>query len=963
MKHLFTLFLVLSNFFVFAEPIIETPTDLIICQDETTVDLTIKNPEILGALNPADYTVVFFNTDQDAQNNISPIANPTFFLLSSFPQQIYVRVYENADTTNFALTSFSILAVDLNYTQPNDLVLVDDPFDGFGSFDLESQTPIISNGSSTLTVMYYETFMDAISGVNPINSAESYFNISNPQTIYVRLENETGCSETTSFDLIVNNVADDFINFPDANFKIKLISLGLDTNSDGEIQYTEAANLMPVLDVSGSFISNLEGFQFFPNVTSLYCNNNQLTALNLNSNTNLTFVNCNNNQISTLNVNSNSNLVDLLANNNQLSNISLSNHPNLETLWLSNNQLQNLNVSSCIALKELSVGNNSLVNLNLSMNTMLDDLQCSQNQLLELDLTNNSNLLFLNCGYNQLASLELTSLENLETLYCSFNNLVDLDCSSNYNLTAIGFVGNPLETINIKNGSDESLNVDSGSWWENWSEFNSPNLIYVCADEFQVENINSIVNTTNTNVNSFCTLGLANNANVLNVSVKFDSNNNGCEDQDVQIPYFGFVVNDVPNTTESLMFTNNLGQLNFFSNLATDYEVTPWIENPSYFNVTPEINSVNFPSTTNNQESLTFCVTANGVYQDLEVIIVPIVPAKPGFQAVYKIVYRNKGNQTINTENAVTFSYNDDLLDFVEASIVPETNTTGMLSWLYNDLKPFEVKSIEVTLYVNPPTDPDFPVNIDDQLAFSATISPSGTADETPDDNSVTFNQSVVGSYDPNNIICLQGETAPVDLIGDYLYYVINFENTGNSEAVNILVNSLINDSYYDINSLRVIESSHNVNTKIENNQVDFYFENIYLEGGGHGNILLKMATNPGLQVNDFVKSKANIYFDYNFPILTNDATTTFAVLSADNFDPINAFKIYPNPVADILFIQAIETIKSVELYDQMGRLVSVKLPNESEIEMDLTTQQTPGVYFVKITTQSYTKTEKLIVK
>jgi hypothetical protein len=63
------------------------------------------------------------------------------------------------------------------------------------------------------------------------------------------------------------------------------------------------------------------------------------------------------------------------------------------------------------------------------------------------------------------------------------------------------------------------------------------------------------------------------------------------------------------------------------------------------------------------------------------------------------------------------------------------------------------------------------------------------------------------------------------------------------------------------------------------------------------------MATNPDLQINDFVQSKANIYFDYNFLILTNDATTTVAVLSARDFDTINAFKVYPNQVADKLFI------------------------------------------------------------
>jgi hypothetical protein len=43
-----------------------------------------------------------------------------------------------------------------------------------------------------------------------------------------------------------------------------------------------------------------------------------------------------------------------------------------------------------------------------------------------------------------------------------------------------------------------------------------------------------------------------------------------------------------------------------------------------------------------------FCITANGVHPDLEIVIAPIIPARPGFSAEYQIVYKNKGNQVMS---------------------------------------------------------------------------------------------------------------------------------------------------------------------------------------------------------------------------------------------------------------------------------------------------------------------------
>ena len=55
-----------------------------------------------------------------------------------------------------------------------------------------------------------------------------------------------------------------------------------------------------------------------------------------------------------------------------------------------------------------------------------------------------------------------------------------------------------------------------------------------------------------------------------------------------------------------------------------------------------------------------------------------------------------------------------------------------------------------------------------------------------------------------------------------------------------------------------------------------------------------------GVFEGDFVQSKADIYFDYNYPIITNDAVTTFeADMSIDDNPKNIELMVYPNPTTD----------------------------------------------------------------
>jgi hypothetical protein len=274
---------------------------------------------------------------------------------------------------------------------------------------------------------------------------------------------------------------------------------------------------------------------------------------------------------------------------------------------------------------------------------------------------------------------------------------------------------------------------------------------------------------------------------------------------------------------------------------------------------------------------------------------------------------------------------------------------------------PFESRSIIVLMQINPPTDPENPVNIGDELVFTSVILPQA-GDEMVQDNTFILNQTVIGSYDPNDITCLQGDVVPPSEIGNYLHYLIRFENTGTAPAENVVVNLNINPAQYDAQSLQLLNTSHDASVRMNGQNVDVIFQNIQLESGGHGNILLKMKTKPTLQVGDMVAKKADIYFDYNFPIVTNEAETLFQALSVVNPVLDNLISIYPNPVKDSVNISIKDnsTIKTTELYDIQGRLLQTQVVNDVTSQINLA-ERANGIYFIKINTDKGSKVEKLV--
>jgi uncharacterized repeat protein (TIGR01451 family) len=484
---------------------------------------------------------------------------------------------------------------------------------------------------------------------------------------------------------------------------------------------------------------------------------------------------------------------------------------------------------------------------------------------------------------------------------------------------------------------------------------NCPKLSFICVDDHPLEvqaietELTRLGLQNQINVNSYCSFAPGGTNYFVNGQTRLDLDANGCDTNDLLAPKQKFRITQGAQSQD--IVSGNSGNYFLITGQGTQ-TITPIFENPTYFTASPASRTVSFPADASpvNQN---FCITPQGTHPDLEITMVPGVPPIAGLDAFYKIVYKNKG--THSQSGSISFVYDDAVLDLVQANPVVNTTATNSLAWNFTDLLPFETREILVNLNVNNPME-NPPLNAGDVLSFTATVSSTQT-DETPADNTFNLNQTVLNSFDPNDKTCLEGNTITPGMVGKEVHYLIRFENTGTANAQNIVVKDMIDTAKFDINSLIPISGSHPFVTKISSgNKVEFIFENINLpfdDANNDGYIAFKIKTKPSLIVGDTFSNNASIYFDYNFPIITNTATTTVALLANADFAFEDYFKIYPVPVKDVLNIDMKKSIQvsSIQIYNTLGQLV-LTIPSAQQTKtVDVSSLKT-GNYVVKVNSE-----------
>lgn len=122
-----------------------------------------------------------------------------------------------------------------------------------------------------------------------------------------------------------------------------------------------------------------------------------------------------------------------------------------------NNQLTSIDVSTNTALISLECNSNLLTALDLSVNTGLRLLWCHNNKISVLDVSNSAHLQNFMCYSNLISSLDVSTNTSLESLWCQDNLISFLDVSTNTTLTSFLCYSNQITDLNISNGNNSNM--------------------------------------------------------------------------------------------------------------------------------------------------------------------------------------------------------------------------------------------------------------------------------------------------------------------------------------------------------------------------------------------------------------------------------------------------------------------------------------------------------------------------
>ena len=194
----------------FGQATANQPTPYTLCDDLgepydgfTVFNLQLKDAEVLGAQDPSNFSVTYYETQVDADTGTFAIPSP--YLNVANPQTIYVRV-DNNSNGDFDTTTMTLRVVpNPTPVSPDPIALCDSENTGSAEFDLTVRDLQILNGENWL-LGYYENLADAITQTNVIVTPTNYNNISNPQNIFIRVTNDAipeGCFEIVQLELQV----------------------------------------------------------------------------------------------------------------------------------------------------------------------------------------------------------------------------------------------------------------------------------------------------------------------------------------------------------------------------------------------------------------------------------------------------------------------------------------------------------------------------------------------------------------------------------------------------------------------------------------------------------------------------------------------------------------------------------------------------------------------------------------
>ena len=266
------------------------------------------------------------------------------------------------------------------------------------------------NISGNTKLAHLNCYGNTISNLNVKGLNLSVFNYDNVTTVTGWKENiSVNENDVQALNTLITEKNKEGATIPNGIYSTSYTWINMDSTGGFRlcgIDWTEC-------NVSGQI--SFENLQY---LSTLTCNYNQLTDIDVSKNANLAVLKCSHNQLSSLNIKNNSKLYELRCEYNNLSDLDTTNNTELWELYADCNDLKDLDLSNNTKLRLLDCCSNQLKELDLGQNVELETLQCDRNELKVLDLSNNKRLTMIWLAHNELTNIDLSGLTNISYFKC-----------------------------------------------------------------------------------------------------------------------------------------------------------------------------------------------------------------------------------------------------------------------------------------------------------------------------------------------------------------------------------------------------------------------------------------------------------------------------------------------------------------------------------------------------------------
>jgi PKD repeat protein len=457
--------------------------------------------------------------------------------------------------------------------------------------------------------------------------------------------------------------------------------------------------------------------------------------------------------------------------------------------------------------------------------------------------------------------------------------------------------------------------------------------------------------TTNGSNNCGYNFGVQNNTTTICGTVYFDANNNQTQDANTESGIANAVVTITgSNGNAYTTYTDQNG--NYCVTVpAGTYTITV-LTTFAGATITPQVITVTVINGVNSYHN-DFAVYAQPGACDLSISITPHTTVTAGFAAWYSIEICNVGASVSNGTANLFF---DNALVFNSSSPAQTSanNSTHTVTWAVNNLLPGSCAYYWVDFDALTST------QIGQHIFMLANVTTTNCNEANFTNNVDTVHQDATASWDPNNKLVLPiGVGAEGAIMGnEELTYTINFQNTGTSPAVNVVLRDMF-DTDLNLETFRMIGASHPYTMQFNGREAIWKFSSIMLpdsntnEEASHGHVTFTIKPNIGLAQGTQLTNMANIYFDYNEAVATNTALNSidYALSLSDIENGIATITLMPNPFKEFTTIKIDGDNATYELkvYDMLGQLIRKDITGNNTFTIQRETLAS-GVYMYEVT-------------